>query len=82
MKRNLRCSFCHRGENVVTKLISSSTIPRSYICDACIAKCNSILEDHEGAPPLRQERPGVFRRLRHVIRWFYFRPFAGEPISS
>jgi hypothetical protein len=42
----LRCSFCHKSQDVVTKLISSpSDYPRSYICDECIAVCNSILED-------------------------------------
>ena len=51
MKRNgsdeaLRCSFCHKSQDVVGKLISSpSDYPRAYICDECIAVCNSILED-------------------------------------
>ncbi len=53
---SLRCSFCHKSQDVVGKLISSpSDYPRAYICDECIAVCNSILEDdrHEhsyGAP--------------------------------
>ncbi len=42
----LRCSFCHKTQDVVGKLISSpSEYPRAYICDECIAVCNSILED-------------------------------------
>jgi ATP-dependent Clp protease ATP-binding subunit ClpX len=42
----LRCSFCHKTQDVVGKLISSpSDYPRAYICDECIAVCNSILED-------------------------------------
>ncbi len=42
----LRCSFCHKAQDVVGKLISSpSEYPRAYICDECIAVCNSILED-------------------------------------
>ncbi len=42
----LRCSFCHKSQDVVGKLISSpSEYPRVYICDECIAVCNSILED-------------------------------------
>ncbi len=54
---SLRCSFCHKSQDVVGKLISSpSDYPRAYICDECIAVCNSILEDdrHEqqyGTPP-------------------------------
>jgi len=43
---SLRCSFCHKSQEVVGKLISSpSDYPRAYICDECIAVCNSILED-------------------------------------
>ena len=42
----LRCSFCHKSQDVVGKLISSpGEYPRAYICDECIAVCNSILED-------------------------------------
>ena len=42
----LRCSFCHKSQDAVTKLISSPTdYPRAYICDECVAVCNSILED-------------------------------------
>ncbi len=41
-----RCSFCHKSQDAVTKLISSPTdYPRAYICDECVAVCNSILED-------------------------------------
>ncbi|MBV9940244.1 MAG: hypothetical protein JO150_17185, partial [Acidobacteriaceae bacterium] len=35
---SLRCSFCHKSQDVVGKLISSpSDYPRAYICDECIA---------------------------------------------
>jgi ATP-dependent Clp protease ATP-binding subunit ClpX len=44
----LRCSFCHKSQDVVGKLISSpSDYPRAYICD----ECNSILEDDKGDQP-------------------------------
>ena len=47
----LRCSFCHKSQDVVGKLISSpSDYPRAYICDECIAVCNSILEDDKSEP--------------------------------
>ncbi len=43
---SLRCSFCHKSQDAVAKLISSpSDYPRAYICDECVAVCNSILED-------------------------------------
>ena len=47
----LRCSFCHKTQDAVTKLISSpSEYPRAYICDECVAVCNSILEDDRSEP--------------------------------
>jgi len=62
----LRCSFCHKSQDVVGKLISSpSDYPRAYICDECIAVCNSILADdevqddsavHDEIAALRQKR--------------------------
>ncbi len=48
----LRCSFCHKSQDVVGKLISSpSDYPRAYICDECIGVCNSILEDDKPDQP-------------------------------
>ncbi len=42
----LRCSFCHKTQEVVGKLISTpGDYPKAYICDECVAVCNSILED-------------------------------------
>jgi len=58
----LRCSFCHKTQDVVGKLISSpSEYPRAYICDECITVCNSILEDYRaertGAVPAKLHKP-------------------------
>ncbi len=50
---SLRCSFCHKSQGAVGKLISCpSGYPRAYICDECIFVCNSIIEDdrQEGKP--------------------------------
>jgi ATP-dependent Clp protease ATP-binding subunit ClpX len=48
---SLRCSFCQKAQDAVGKLISSpSEYPRAYICDECIAVCNSILEDDRSEP--------------------------------
>ncbi|MGO9723579.1 MAG: ATP-dependent Clp protease ATP-binding subunit ClpX, partial [Methylocella sp.] len=48
----LRCSFCHKSQDVVGKLISSpNDYPRAYICDECINVCNSILEDDKHDQP-------------------------------
>jgi ATP-dependent protease Clp ATPase subunit len=48
----LVCSFCHKNQDGVRKLISSpGNYPRAYICDECIAVCNSILEDDKPVEP-------------------------------
>src|SRR3981081_3042903 len=48
----LRCSFYHKRQAAVAKLISSpSDYPRAYICDECVAVCNSILEDDRTTTP-------------------------------
>jgi ATP-dependent Clp protease ATP-binding subunit ClpX len=48
-EESLRCSFCHKSQDAVAKLISSpSDYPRAYICDECVAVCNSILDDDKG----------------------------------
>jgi len=42
----LRCSFCQKTQDAVGKLISSpGDSTRVYICDECVAVCNSILEE-------------------------------------
>ena len=42
----LRCSFCHRTQDAVKKLISSrGEQPRVYICDECIDVCSTMLEE-------------------------------------
>ena len=63
-EESLRCSFCHKSQDAVAKLISSpSDYPRAYICDECVAVCNSILEDDKttevqpGTPPQHLPKP-------------------------
>jgi len=46
-RRKLRCSFCGRHEEVVSKLLTG---PRVTICDRCVGHCNDILEAEGTAP--------------------------------
>ncbi len=46
-KKQMKCSFCGKGQNVVRKLIAG---PGVYICDECINICTSILEDEFDFP--------------------------------
>ncbi|HWC18349.1 MAG TPA: ATP-dependent Clp protease ATP-binding subunit ClpX [Terriglobales bacterium] len=66
---SLRCSFCHKSQDAVAKLISSpSDYPRAYICDECVAVCNSILEDdrtetHSTAAPNHLPKPAEVKQF-------------------
>src|SRR5437763_9948612 len=68
-EENLRCSFCHKSQDAVAKLISSpSDYPRAYICDECVAVCNSILEDdrtesHAAAAPNQLPKPQEVKKF-------------------
>jgi ATP-dependent Clp protease ATP-binding subunit ClpX len=55
----LRCSFCRKAQDAVGKLISSpGDFPRAYICDECVAVCNSILEEERSERvPTSQAKP-------------------------
>jgi len=46
-KKQMKCSFCGKGQNVVRNLIAG---PGVYICDECINICTSILEDEFDFP--------------------------------
>ncbi len=55
----LRCSFCHKTQEQVEKLISSpSDYPRAFICSECVTVCQQILEDEK-----RDQSEPVNRRL-------------------
>ncbi len=51
--RQLRCSFCRKGEREVSKLVAG---PRVYICDACVAIARRIME---GGSPDACQPPAV-----------------------
>jgi ATP-dependent Clp protease ATP-binding subunit ClpX len=53
LKKSPLCSWCSKSQDEVAVLIATPTDklgPRAYICDECVAVCNSLLEDrHERA---------------------------------
>jgi len=56
----LHCSFCHKTQEQVEKLISSpSEYPRSYICNECVSVCQQILDEEkrEQATPANRRLP-------------------------
>ena len=42
----LYCSFCHKSQKEVRKLIAG---PEAYICDECIDLCHSIVHENNDA---------------------------------
>ncbi len=50
----VRCSFCHKTEDQVQKLIAGPD--GAYICDQCIAICSEIMEEELGG--YERERGG------------------------
>jgi len=63
----LRCSFCHKSQDAVTKLISSpSDYPRAYICDECVGVCNSILDDDRSEMAAASASPAQLPKPQEV----------------
>ena len=59
MEEPLRCSFCHKSQEQVDKLISSPTdYARVYICNECVGVCQQILGEES-----REQAAQVSRRL-------------------
>jgi ATP-dependent Clp protease ATP-binding subunit ClpX len=45
--RKLRCSFCRKTEDQISKLVAGPRLivgPKLYICDECVAAANSIMQ--------------------------------------
>jgi len=57
------CSFCHKAEDVVERLVRSPSDAEVRICDECLAVCNSILSDDvcPPGPPAQPDRSGHCR---------------------
>ena len=85
---SFRCSFCHKSQDAVAKLISSpSDYPRAYICDECVAVCNSILEDDHGeaqpgAAPAHLPKPQEVRAFLDEYVIGQDRPRRSSPSPS
>lgn len=70
--RKLRCSFCRKTEDQVSKLVAGPRLivgPKLYICNECVAVANSIMQ---GSPPptpavSRSRLQKVKERWRHLL---------------
>lgn len=53
-KNDIRCSFCGKRQDEVTRLIEG---PGVYICDDCISFCNSLLFDEDPTAAADRKKP-------------------------
>jgi ATP-dependent protease Clp ATPase subunit len=93
---DLICSFCHKSQDSVGKLISSpSDYPRAYICDECVAVCAAILDDDRaqsqtGSELLRQDEqthhllshPLAPTLLTAIERWIISESLGGDSVRE
>ncbi len=57
-EETLRCSFCHKSQAGVERLIASpGESSRAYICNECIGVCQSILEEEKREQPWQTTLP-------------------------
>jgi ATP-dependent Clp protease ATP-binding subunit ClpX len=58
-----RCSFCHKTEDAIERLIPSPSDLNVRICDESLAVCNSILSDvdYPAGSPAHPDHPGHCR---------------------
>jgi ClpX C4-type zinc finger/Bacterial regulatory proteins, luxR family len=56
-RRNLRCSFCGKGQDEVRKLIAGRGV---FICDQCIDLCQEALKDDKGPTSADLQRPDPY----------------------
>ena len=71
--RKMRCSFCRKTEERVSKLVAGPRLivgPKLYICNECVALASSIMQ---GSPPptlivSRSLLQKVKERWRQVLR--------------
>jgi len=83
MKLNLTCSFCGRSDEQVQRLIAG---PKVFICDQCVATCNTILAEHppSGATMISATVPvhGPRRWWQSFVEWWSARASQGQGVST
>jgi ATP-dependent Clp protease ATP-binding subunit ClpX len=71
--RKLRCSFCRKTENQVSKLVAGPRLivgPRRYICNECVTVANSIMQSNPPPTPAisRSLLQRTKERWRHLLQ--------------
>jgi ATP-dependent Clp protease ATP-binding subunit ClpX len=71
--RKLKCSFCRKTEDQISKLVAGPRLivgPKLYICNECVTAANSIMQ---GNPPptaavSRSRLQEVKERWHHLLQ--------------
>jgi hypothetical protein len=64
-RRRLACSFCGKRDSEVAKLVAG---PQVFICDACVATAQRLMDDSGDATPPQVIRGGVLQRMLTRMR--------------
>lgn len=70
--RKLRCSFCRKTEDQISKLVAGPRLiigPKLYLCNECVAIANAIMNGNPPPTPAvsRSFLERVRDRWRHLI---------------
>lgn len=63
--RQLRCSFCGKKDEEVSKLVAG---PRVFICDECVAVASRLMEGGTHDDQMPTARPTFWQRLSTRVR--------------
>ncbi|PYR90567.1 MAG: hypothetical protein DMF84_20230 [Acidobacteria bacterium] len=70
LRRRLACSFCGKPDSEVAKLVAG---PRVFICDACVAIAQRLMDETGDTTPSQNVRGGgllqrIVVRIRAAVR--------------
>lgn len=77
--RKLKCSFCRKTEDQVSKLVSGPRLivgPKLYICNECVAVASSIMQGNP--PPTPVASRSLLQKAKERWRHFLQRCVARE----
>jgi len=78
--RKLRCSFCRKTEDQISKLVAGPRLLvglKLYICNECVAAANSIM--YGNPPPTRATSGSLLQKAKECWRHLLQRCMAQEP---
>src|SRR5262245_11323181 len=65
MRQVIRCSFCRKHQDDVTRLIAG---PEVFICDECVEVCNDVIADDQRFEQRSSGKPAA-RRDDNPLPW-------------